>query len=463
MRQETVVRMLATCLAGWGMNCGSATTTEPDDGATVDAPPTDADAETVADVEPETEAETDADAGRPVGAHCNLAEQCADGLVPGECLTMIWAIEAPDGYCTGLGCHEAADCPGGADVAVCAELYAGINVCLARCGIEDDCRTTEGYHCLDPDQTGPIPNVCLPFCTTAGGCPGGQSCHTGGRPPLCHESAGAVNGQPCEHHADCAAGSYCLAERALFGGWPQGYCTQDCRSDAVCSNGGVCVLSCSNEDDNLLNDPCNDDGTPGSEDPSNLGICMESCVRGTGSCPRPGYVCKSVGPGSGHNLDVCAPDCGESAGGCGGVGWTCDPFAGVFIGGATYGYGRCQPPLDETALGGTCQVTSGCRGAFCISESLTGYPQGLCAEECGLGDPCPTGFECTGGGLLAGLCFRPCTVGVTECRPGTRCADLGWGVITCVPDCQSNADCDNTCCHQDVTGYCDPTRQYCML
>ncbi|MBN1773166.1 MAG: hypothetical protein JXB32_18005, partial [Deltaproteobacteria bacterium] len=115
-----------------------------------------------------------------------------------------------------------------------------------------------------------------------------------------------------------------------------------------------------------------------------------------------------------------------------------------------------------TALGGACRVTSGCRGGFCLAESLTGYPRGLCAEECGFGDPCPTGLECTGGGLFAGLCFRPCSPAADDCRAGTRCEDLGWGVVTCVPDCASNADCANGCCHLDDTGYCDPQRALCM-
>jgi hypothetical protein len=468
----------AVFLLALGLGCGTATSPaedadvpDPDDGAMPDVVAEDGgsidgeddagpgDAGDAGDAE---EADGgDADSGRPVGSLCNLPEQCADGVVPAECLSMIWAIEAPDGYCTAFGCRFDEDCPGGASVAACAEMYPRFRACMARCDGAADCR--EGYQCLDPDDTGTIPRICVPFCTATSGCPGGMTCDAGGRPPLCHRTGtdARVNGEPCAHHADCHAGSYCLAERALFSGWPSGYCTQDCRTQEDCGNGGVCVLSCEDDDDNILNDPCDDDTRPGVDDPSNNGLCLDDCTpTGSNACLRPGYACRAVGPHRTREHDVCVPNCSAAA--CENVGWTCDPNAGVFIGGGTFGYGRCQPPLDVAALGGPCRVSGGCRGGFCLAESLTGYPHGLCTEECGVGDACPSSeFGCSSGGLFPGLCFRRCESGATECRPGLSCQDLGWGITTCAPACTTNAHCANGCCHQDTTGYCDPTREFC--
>jgi len=476
MRERTVLSLLPV-LAVAGLACGSATTTSGDDGGTGDASPADvpgeADTPAEADIQPPdspTETiedaggdEPDAAPGRAVGAPCNHAEQCADGPVPGECLTMVWAIEAPNGYCTAIGCHDDADCPGGAAAAACAELYGGVRACFRRCEVEIDCRNSEGYRCIDPDGDDPAPSVCLPFCRGNEDCTGTNvACDMGGHPPLCHDEAGHRNGEPCVHHADCAAGSYCLAERALFGGWPRGYCTQDCLSEEDCGNGGTCVISCVDDDDRTVTDPCDDDTRPGEPDPNNRGICMENCTLPGDSCTRPGYRCKVLGPTTATSHSVCAPDCGDSGGGCGETGWTCDPYAGVFLGGATFGFGRCQPPLDTAALGGSCRITSGCRGGFCLAESLTGYPRGLCAEECGFLDPCPADFECTGGGLFAGFCFRPCSLSADDCRAGTRCNEIG-GMSACVPNCTTNDDCLNGCCHQDGTGFCDPQRARCMM
>jgi hypothetical protein len=415
------------------------------------------------DVEPEADVELEADGGegRAVGQPCNLAEQCADGLVPGECITMIWALEAPEGYCTGIGCLRDEDCPGGAAEAECVDLAAGVRVCADRCASRSDCRS--GYDCMDPDGDGPATPACSASCSEDAACPSDQWCDVWGDPPLCHVRSGArANGDPCEHHFECAPGSYCLAERALLAGWPRGYCTQDCAVGADCSNGGACVLSCVDDDPAMTTDPCDDDGMAGL-DPNNVGICMARCTRTPDSCTRPGYDCQALGPTLARNQDVCGVACRDLSTVCENVGWTCDPYAGSLLGGASWGSGRCQPPLEVAALGEPCAGTTGCRGGMCMAESVTGYPRGLCTEECGFGDACPTGFECSGLGLFAGLCFRPCTLGGSDCRPGTACQDLGLGITACMPACGSNADCDNTCCSQFGTGYCDPHRADCMM
>ncbi|MDI7269371.1 MAG: hypothetical protein QME96_15385, partial [Myxococcota bacterium] len=54
---------------------------------------------------------------RSVGAACERAEDCDDGVVPAECLRMLWMLEMPDGYCTALLCARDAECFGGEEAA----------------------------------------------------------------------------------------------------------------------------------------------------------------------------------------------------------------------------------------------------------------------------------------------------------------------------------------------------------
>ncbi|MBX3250317.1 MAG: PPC domain-containing protein [Myxococcales bacterium] len=66
----------------------------------------------------------------------------------------------PSGTCARLGCRTSADCEAGTH---CIER-AGLRICAKACpGIDDDCRTAEGYECdIVDDVAGELQLVCVP-------------------------------------------------------------------------------------------------------------------------------------------------------------------------------------------------------------------------------------------------------------------------------------------------------------
>ena len=93
-----------------------------------------------------------------------------------------------------------------------------------------------------------------------------------------------VLGAPCVSDAGCAGG-LCLDE--AMQGWPAGYCSAVCDTNApVCPGTGVCVDVGSN---------------------SGSGVCLESCTLGANGCAA-AYACEDFGVG-----DVCFPACTAEA------------------------------------------------------------------------------------------------------------------------------------------------------
>lgn len=398
-----------------------------------------------------------------VGAACERAEDCSGGVVPAECLRMLWALEMPGGYCTALICARDAECPGGDALAACVDVLPGLPACLDRCDPPvDPCR--DGYRCIDPDGGGPSPRVCLPFCERDEDCPAGQTCAADRLPPLCHRLAAEQNGAACRSHADCRPGSWCFAETATYGGFPGGMCTQFCLRDGDCANGGACVVSCGNQDGRQGND-CDDDGVPGLDEDAQ-GLCMQACSPvEPRDCQRTGYTCRELGHIPERRAHACGPDCAEEGGGCTTPGWTCDPSGGV-VWGAGYGIGRCQPPFQASQLGAACSLSSGCAGGFCIDEAFSGYPGGMCVEEClggpGSPDSCPGGAICAAGPGEPSICLRTCVEGTDDCREGLGCQEMLGVFWVCMPDCTANDQCGYGCCNRDGSGFCDPTRRNCL-
>jgi hypothetical protein len=229
-------------------------------------------------------------------------------------------------------------------------------------------------------------------------------------------------------------------------------------ADAECTNGGVCVIRC--EDQNSTpGDDCDDHGVAGLDSEAQ-GVCMLACDP-PGACPRVGYGCFAIGENIGGPVNACTVDCSES-GACTMPGWECDPSAG--FGTMEFGAGRCEPPFDPDQLGQACTFTSGCTGGVCLGETYLGMPGGTCVEECTGGatsDGCPTGARCLAAPGEAGTCAAICTPGGTDCRPGWAC-ELFFLIYICQPDCTSNDQCDLACCNSDGSGFCDPTRTRCL-
>ncbi|MDI7266426.1 MAG: hypothetical protein QME96_00330 [Myxococcota bacterium] len=483
MMTARVVLLSGLALAWAGTtSCGESASTTPDAvgedaGGEADVPPDD-DAD-VEDVEPPdgadgddddgtTEVETigDADAddggplGLPVGSPCTDGSECRDGAVPGECFEVLGPMVFPGGYCSALGCTSDDDCPGGAGQALCFGGGDRPGWCLDRCNpAAPDCRS--GYNCIDVDGPGPMSAGCLPLCLDNDDCPPGQTCDRSSEMPVCRAGAGAPNGEACATPGDCASGSSCAPERGgMFGGWPGGFCTQQCLIDADCTNGGVCALRC--EDENRTDgDDCDDDGTPGLDDDAE-GTCLAGCTPADpAACPRTGWSCKAVGENPDGAVNACAPDCSES-GACTTPGWECDPSAG--LGSHEYGPGRCQPRFDGAQLGAACTLTSGCTGGFCLAEAFAGYPGGLCVEECTGGpgaDRCPGTALCLAETGRPGVCMGLCNPSAPACRDAWECARMEM-IWICRPDCTRNDQCDYGCCSSAYPGYCDPSRSTCL-
>jgi hypothetical protein len=299
------------------------------------------------------------------------------------------------------------------------------------------------------------------MCESNTDCSGGLACDLESDVPTCRDPGGPDNGGACAAQADCRPGSHCIAENALFGGFPGGLCSQYCTEDAECTNGGICVLTC-RDDDLLPDNDCDDDGVAGLDEDV-WGLCMELCAPGSPTaCRRTGYSCRPVGHNPEGPRHACAVDCLEGGGGCTVPGWSCDPAAGG-VGETGFGAGRCQPPFDARQLGEACAMTSGCTGGYCFAEAFTGYPHGACVEECIAGadspDPCPGDATCMAAAGTAGFCALTCTRD-RDCRDELACR---WIVIAwmCLPACAAGAECDYGCCPADGAGWCDPTRERC--
>ncbi len=73
-----------------------------------------------------------------IGQACNVAADCAHR----NCLAL------PGGYCSKKHC-DTAGCPG---ASTCFGFSGGESSCLVDCGVDSECRTTEGYEC-DSDGT----------------------------------------------------------------------------------------------------------------------------------------------------------------------------------------------------------------------------------------------------------------------------------------------------------------------
>ena len=90
-----------------------------------------------------------------VGSACTASSECERNCLRDPA----W----PNGYCTTvqLDCRVAVDCPAGT---ICGDVNPpGNEICLKRCNVDGDCRTSEGYACC---LHGAGAEVCVPlrFC-----------------------------------------------------------------------------------------------------------------------------------------------------------------------------------------------------------------------------------------------------------------------------------------------------------
>ncbi|MEZ4287500.1 MAG: hypothetical protein R3A47_05020 [Polyangiales bacterium] len=236
---------------------------------------------------------------------------------------------------------------------------------------------------------------------------------------------GAV-GSACTDDAECEGSAEKLCASEANYGFPGGYCTDACTTDAQCGDGnvcynGYCFVGCTDATQCRATYSCidaNENGT--SEDD---GLCMPSCYYDY-EC-RTDEVCNT-------NTGLCDPANGGGGGGGGGNG--------------------------TQTIGATCTDDSQCVGSadkLCASEALYGFPDGYCTDACATDADCGAGNTC-----YNGYCFVGCD-SADLCRPTYSCIDANEdGSIAddgmCMPSCYFDYECREGEVCNTQTGLCDP-------
>ncbi|MFH2008763.1 MAG: S8 family serine peptidase [bacterium] len=156
---------------------------------------------------------------------------------------------------------------------------------------------------------------------------------------------------------------------------------------------------------------------------------------------------------------------------------SCSSVDATFVGGAlecapdcTLQTGRCYGE-PEFPIGRPCEAHEDCPGGWCwqeISERHYGPPGGYCIEMCAGDDSCPLAGAaglCVALPNSPRLCFRRCTLGASDCRPGYACqmsGDQTYCFPRCTDDsqCLISGDCD-TESMSEQNGFCITPEEYC--
>lgn len=227
-------------------------------------------------------------------------------------------------------------------------------------------------------------------------------------------------GKACADDDACGTGS-CKKQLAAPGGGllgpatvaaPGGYCSFDCRLDADCGAGGVCIGATAGFGF----------GNPGGSSQSATGQCLKRCD--SSSQCRDGYRCLDSSNGR-------AMESGNAES-------------------APNATGSCQvaaetDKLEPGVVGNECTSEADCGGGWCMANSqLTQFPGGYCTGDCLANSDCGEGAECSQGLGGPGTCYRTCE-GDSDCgRDGYRCRASAFGGANaakrCVPGMEPLAD-----------------------
>jgi hypothetical protein len=158
---------------------------------------------------------------------------------------------------------------------------------------------------------------------------------------------------------------------------------------------------------------------------------------------------------SGEQCDGSALD-GQS---CTSLGFTagtlaCNSVCQLNVAGCT---GEAPPTPQD--IGQSCDSDDVCLSGLCFDEVTTGWPDGLCGQDCSL-VPCPIGSRCFDVGPYD-LCLPACSDN-DGCRPGYGCFDATASTDTatepnyCLPNCKDDSQCPDTQTCNAYTGLCEP-------
>lgn len=209
-------------------------------------------------------ADANATGGHPLGGVCQTDADCQSGdcdttFTGGSCVT-----SCADGACpTGAACLSGA-------------------TCVVTCTTTSDCR--QGFLCSAVEGLPAGALTCVPSCTRSSDCVPDEVCEEGRCVAVTDggHDAGVPStiGTACSEDSQCGTGTCVPASQ----GFPGGYCTQICTTDADCGGAGSCVPNIAMS-------------ATGS-----ISICLAGCTEAS-QC-RSGYVC-----GQNQNPTYCLPGC----------------------------------------------------------------------------------------------------------------------------------------------------------
>jgi hypothetical protein len=219
--------------------------------------------------------------GGATGQACTANTECTANHHDPLCLDVVNFPQFPGGYCSAFCSDSAQDCSAG-DV-----CYAGLGVskhgvCLHACTTDSDCRTAEGYACVDKGLSSKVcwlgpEAICDDYVDND--LDGLTDCADPHCQPLpaCVPGTRAI-GQPCTQHSQCAAPAgkndpICLDEAHLS--FTKGYCSHFC--DPAAPNG------------------CGPTGICSPSGPGNAYVCLQTCTTSAQCRTADGYSCQSTG------------------------------------------------------------------------------------------------------------------------------------------------------------------------
>ena len=363
------------------------------------------------------------------GAPCTSARDCiGDARFTGQGCFISWVWM--DGYCSSM-CESDDDCGGDGE---CLPTNEG-SFCYDRCTNNSDCR--DGYSCQRAGGSlfcGPVngqgTTKAGDACQTHAQCGQGEYCqpHQTGFPD-------GFCSKPCRTSNDCNAGTRCVAETVPDNQTPLGFCSPSCTQDSQCRDGYGCLVggacwpmasgtgeigdACASRTDcagggigSCVDDGygfpdgyctynCQSDAECGESGHCSNQTCALSCMVDE-DCPRSGYVCAD---GDADGRGECLPG-GDGA---------------SEVGGACRNVSDC----------------SGGFSARCINTfgSDPEWTAGYCTSQCSPEAACPSGSHCgnPSPNEQSTICLQTCQASA-DCRDGYSCIDKDQdGAKECVP------------------------------
>jgi hypothetical protein len=216
-----------------------------------------------------------------VGTACTVNTNCAANNQDPVCLDAIDFQQFPLGYCSEF-CSATDPCSTG-NICYTGLMISTDGVCLHTCTVDTDCRTADGYACVDKGLASKVcwlgpETICNDYIDndfnklTDCDDPNCQATS-----PACVPGSNAI-GQPCTMHNQCSSSvgtnnPFCFDQ--AHEGYTNGYCSHFCDPAKVgdCGPNGICV----------------------NNGPNAENVCMQTCSTNAQCRTADGYSCLNLG------------------------------------------------------------------------------------------------------------------------------------------------------------------------